>query len=41
MILWLNGAFGAGEAQTARALRRRLPGACAFAPENAGPITMR
>ena len=26
MIIWLNGAFGAGKTQTAYALRRRLPG---------------
>lgn len=36
MIIWLNGAFGAGKTQTAYALRRRLPGSCVFDPENAG-----
>lgn len=26
MVIWLNGAFGAGKTQTAYELRRRLPG---------------
>lgn len=36
MILWLNGAFGAGKTQTAYELRRRLPGSYVYDPENAG-----
>lgn len=36
MIIWLNGAFGAGKTQTAYALRRRLPGSYVYDPENAG-----
>lgn len=36
MIIWLNGAFGAGKTQTACELCRRLPGAYVYDPENAG-----
>lgn len=36
MIIWLNGAFGAGKTQTAYELRRRMPGSFVFDPENAG-----
>ena len=36
MIIWLNGAFGAGKTQTAYELRRRLPGSYVYDPENAG-----
>ncbi len=36
MILWLNGAFGAGKTQTAFALAKRLPGAYVYDPENLG-----
>lgn len=36
MIIWLNGAFGAGKTQTAYALQRRLPGSYVCAPEKAG-----
>lgn len=36
MMIWLNGAFGAGKTQTAYALRRRLPGSHVYDPENAG-----
>lgn len=36
MIIWLNGAFGAGKTQTAYELHRRLPGSCVYDPENAG-----
>lgn len=36
MIVWLNGAFGAGKTQTACELRRRLPGSYVYDPENAG-----
>ena len=36
MIIWLNGAIGAGKTQTAYALRRRLPGSYVYDPENAG-----
>ncbi len=36
MIIWLNGAFGAGKTQTAYELCRRLPGSWVYDPENAG-----
>ena len=36
MLLWLNGAFGAGKTSVAEALCRRLPGAFLYDPENAG-----
>ena len=36
MIIWLNGAFGAGKTQTAYELCRRLPGSYVYDPENAG-----
>lgn len=36
MIIWINGAFGAGKTQAAYALQRRLPGAYVYDPENAG-----
>jgi len=36
MILWINGAFGAGKTSTAYELRRRLPDAYVYDPENAG-----
>ena len=36
MILWLNGAFGAGKTSVAEGLCRRLPGAFLYDPENAG-----
>jgi len=36
MIVWINGAFGAGKTQTACELRRRCPEAYIFDPENAG-----
>lgn len=36
MIIWLNGAFGAGKTQTACELCRRLPGSYVYDPENAG-----
>ncbi len=36
MVIWLNGAFGAGKTQTAYELRRRLPGSYVYDPENAG-----
>ncbi|MBB6734587.1 AAA family ATPase [Cohnella zeiphila] len=36
MIIWLNGAFGAGKTQTAYELHRRLPNSHVFDPENAG-----
>lgn len=41
MIIWLNGAFGAGKTQTAYALRRRLPGSYVYDPENAGYFIRR
>lgn len=36
MIIWINGAFGAGKTQTAIALRHRLPNAFIYDPEEAG-----
>lgn len=36
MIIWLNGAFGAGKTQTAYELRRRLERSYVYDPENAG-----
>lgn len=36
MIIWLNGAFGAGKTQTAYELHRRLKGAYVYDPENMG-----
>ncbi|WP_433944183.1 AAA family ATPase [Paenibacillus sp. SN-8-1] len=36
MIIWLNGAFGAGKTQTAYELHRRIPNSFVFDPENAG-----
>ncbi|MGN7165996.1 AAA family ATPase [Paenibacillus cellulositrophicus] len=36
MILWINGAFGAGKTQTAFELHRRIPNSFVYDPENAG-----
>lgn len=36
MIIWINGAFGAGKTQTAYELHRRLPGSYVYDPENVG-----
>lgn len=36
MIIWINGAFGAGKTQTAYELHRRIPNSFVFDPENAG-----
>lgn len=36
MIIWINGAFGAGKTQTAFELHRRIPSAFVYDPENAG-----
>lgn len=36
MIIWLNGAFGAGKTQTAFELHRRLQDSYVYDPENAG-----
>ena len=36
MIIWLNGAFGAGKTTVASALCQRLPGSFCYDPENAG-----
>lgn len=36
MIIWLNGAFGAGKTQTAYELHRRLKHSYVYDPENAG-----
>ncbi|MEC0238520.1 AAA family ATPase [Paenibacillus dokdonensis] len=36
MIIWVNGAFGAGKTQTAHELQRRIPHSFIYDPENAG-----
>lgn len=36
MIIWINGAFGAGKTQAAYELQRRLPGSFVYDPENVG-----
>lgn len=36
MIIWINGAFGAGKTQTAYELHRRIPNSYVYDPENAG-----
>lgn len=36
MIIWINGAFGAGKTQTAFELHRRMPNSYVFDPEHAG-----
>jgi hypothetical protein len=36
MIIWINGAFGAGKSQTAYELHRRLPGSFIYDPERIG-----
>ena len=36
MIIWLNGAFGAGKTTLAEELRRRLPDAVLYNPEDVG-----
>jgi hypothetical protein len=36
MIVWINGAFGAGKTQASWELHRRLPHSYVFDPENAG-----
>lgn len=36
MIVWINGAFGAGKTQTSHELHRRLPDSYLFDPEHAG-----
>lgn len=38
MIIWINGAFGAGKTSLAEELRRRLPEAVLFDPEYVGYI---
>ena len=36
MIIWINGAFGAGKTTLAEELHRRLPDAVMFDPEDVG-----
>lgn len=36
MIVWINGAFGAGKTTTAYAIHKRIPRSFVFDPENAG-----
>lgn len=40
MILWINGAFGAGKTTTAGLVTKRLPGAKVFDPEYVGYMLM-
>ena len=41
MILWINGAFGAGKTTAAFELHRRLPGSFVYDPENVGYFIRR
>lgn len=41
MLIWINGAFGAGKTQTAYELQRRLPGSFVYDPENAGSFLQK
>jgi deoxyadenosine/deoxycytidine kinase len=41
MILWINGAFGAGKTTTAFELNRRLPDSFVYDPENVGYFIRR
>ena len=41
MLIWINGAFGAGKTTTAYELRRRLPEAYVYDPENIGYFLRR
>jgi predicted kinase len=41
MMIWINGAFGAGKTTLAEELHRRLPGALEFDPEYVGYILTR
>ena len=36
MIIWVNGAFGAGKTQTAHELKRRIPNSIIYDPEQVG-----
>lgn len=36
MIIWINGAFGSGKTNTAYELKRRIPNAFVYDPEEAG-----
>ena len=41
MIIWLNGAFGAGKTQTAYELKRRIPNSMIYDPEQIGFLINR
>jgi hypothetical protein len=41
VIIWINGGFGAGKTTLAEELRRRLPDAVVFNPEDVGDILRR
>ncbi len=41
LLIWINGAYGAGKTSVARALRRRLPGALLLDPEQIGFLLRR
>jgi adenylate kinase family enzyme len=41
MMIWINGAFGAGKTTLAEELHQRLPDALAFDPEYVGYILNR
>lgn len=38
MIIWINGAYGAGKSSVAEILREKLPNSCIFDPENIGTV---
>ncbi len=41
MIIWINGAFGAGKTTLAAKLQRRMPDAISYDPEYLGDILTR
>jgi len=41
MLIWINGAFGAGKTSVARELSRRFPDAMEFDPEQIGFMLRR
>lgn len=41
MLIWINGAFGAGKTQTAFELNRRIPNSFVYDPENLGLFISR
>ena len=41
MIIWINGAFGAGKTTVAKLLAARIPEACIFDPEDIGYVVQK